>query len=173
MKDKKRSYILCSCTGILSLILLDQFTKYLAQAYLRGADDIIWIPHVFQLHYLETRGAAFGILQNQKRFFLVLCALFLGVAVWFVLRIPAASRYIPLYAVTAGLAAGAAGNGIDRLVRGYVVDFFYFSLIDFPVFNMADIYVVVSGFFLVIYICFVYKEEDLGFMQRKKDQRGC
>lgn len=169
MRDKKRSYILYPCAGILGLILLDQFTKYMAQTYLRGAEDIIWIPHVFQLHYLENRGAAFGIFQDQKIFFLILCALFLGAAVWFMLYMPAVPRYIPLYVVTTGLSAGAAGNGIDRLLRGYVVDFFYFSLIDFPVFNMADIYVVVSGFFLVIYVCFVYKEEDLAFMQRKKD----
>lgn len=168
MKDKKRSYILYSCAGILGLILLDQFTKYLARGYLRGAEDIIWIPHVFQLHYLENRGAAFGLLQDQKIFFLILCALFLGAALWFMLRIPAVSHYIPLYVITAGLSAGAAGNGIDRLLRGYVVDFFYFSLIDFPVFNMADIYVVVSGFFLVLYVCFVYKEEDLAFLQRKR-----
>ena len=60
------------------------------------------------------------------------------------------------------------GNGIDRLLHGYVVDFFYFSLIDFPVFNVADIYVVVSSICLFIYVCFVYQEEDFSFMQRKK-----
>lgn len=168
MKDKRRTYIICSCAGIVILILIDQFTKYLAQVHLRGAEDKIWIPRVFQLHYLENRGAAFGLLQDQKLIFLLLCALFLGVAAWFLAHMPAVSRYIPLYAVASGLSAGAAGNGIDRLFRGYVVDFFYFSLIDFPVFNMADIYVVVSGFFLVWCVCFVYNEEELAFMQWKR-----
>ena len=62
------------------------------------------------------------------------------------------------------LAAGAAGNFIDRLLRGYVVDFFYFSLIDFPIFNVADIYVTVATACLVILLLFVYKEEDLSFL---------
>lgn len=123
---------------------------------------------MFRLHYLENRGAAFGLLQDQRLIFLILCVLFLGVAAWFLAHMPAVSRYIPLYAIASGLSAGAAGNGIDRLFRGYVVDFFYFSLIDFPVFNMADIYVVVSGFFLVWCVCFVYKEEELTFMQWKR-----
>lgn len=168
MKEKKKLYLLCTCAGILCLLFIDQFTKRLAAAYLRGEEDVIWIPHIFQLHYLENRGAAFGMLQDKKILFLILCVLFLAAAVWFLARLPATSRYIPLYAVTAGLAAGAAGNGIDRLLQGYVTDFFYFSLIDFPVFNMADIYVVVSGFFLIIYISFVYQEEDLSFMQKKR-----
>ncbi len=168
MKDKRRTYIICSCAGILILILIDQFTKYLAQVYLRGAEDKVWISRVFRLHYLENRGAAFGLLQDQRLIFLILCVLFLGVAAWFLAHMPAVSRYIPLYAIASGLSAGAAGNGIDRLFRGYVVDFFYFSLIDFPVFNMADIYVVVSGFFLVWCVCFVYKEEELTFMQWKR-----
>ena len=56
---------------------------------------------------------------------------------------------------------------IDRAVRGYVVDFFYFRLIDFPIFNVADIYVTVTMILLLILILFYYKEEDLEFLSRK------
>ena len=98
----------------------------------------------------------------------MLCVLFLAGIVWFLYKMPPSSRYIPFYCLAAGLSAGALGNGIDRLLHGYVVDFFYFSLIDFPVFNMADIYVVVSSICLFIYVCFVYREEDFSFIQRKK-----
>ena len=63
--------------------------------------------------------------------------------------------------------AGAIGNMIDRAVRGYVVDFFYFRLIDFPIFNVADIYVTVTMILLLILILFYYKEEDLEFLSRK------
>ena len=56
--------------------------------------------------------------------------------------------------------AGAFGNMIDRAFRGYVVDFFYFKLIDFPVFNVADIYVTVAAFAMIILGLFYYKEED-------------
>ena len=57
--------------------------------------------------------------------------------------------------------AGALGNFIDRVFRNYVVDFFYFKLIDFPVFNVADIYVTVGTFILAFLLLFYYKEEDL------------
>ena len=63
--------------------------------------------------------------------------------------------------------AGAFGNLIDRVFRGYVVDFFYFKWIDFPVFNVADIYVTVTMILLLILILFFYKEEDLDFLNRK------
>lgn len=64
--------------------------------------------------------------------------------------------------------AGAAGNLIDRIRFGYVVDFFYFRLIDFPVFNVADIYVTVSFAVLLLLVFFQYKEEDLEFFEKKK-----
>lgn len=168
MKEKKKQYLLCCVIGITALLFLDQLTKHLARVHLKGQSDRIWIPNVFQLHYLENRGAAFGLFQNQKVVFLVLCVLFLIAVLWFLRHMPAIPYYLPLYVTAAGLFAGAAGNGIDRAIYGYVTDFFYFSLIDFPVFNMADIYVVVSGIFLILYVGFFYKEEDLAFLWRKK-----
>ena len=73
------------------------------------------------------------------------------------------------YSVITGavLFGGAAGNFIDRLFRGYVVDFIYFSLIDFPVFNIADIYVVCGGIVLVFLVVFKYKDEDFEFLSLK------
>ena len=153
MKSRKKIYL--TAVGFLALALLsvDQFTKYLAQTHLKGQADIVWIPGVFELQYLENRGAAFGLLQNRQYFFVILCALFLCAAAIFLAK---------------ALAAGAAGNGIDRVLNGYVTDFFYFSLIDFPIFNMADIYVTVGGFFMFLYVCFVYREEDFAFLLRKR-----
>ena len=60
--------------------------------------------------------------------------------------------------------AGAFGNLIDRVFRGYVVDFFYFKWIDFPVFNVADIYVTLSAIALIIVVLFYYKEEDFSLI---------
>lgn len=70
------------------------------------------------------------------------------------------------------IAAGAVGNMIDRLFYGYVIDFFYFSLIDFPIFNVADCYVVVAAFFAAILVGFYYKEEELTFWKREKNNIG-
>ena len=67
------------------------------------------------------------------------------------------------------LLSGAVGNLIDRAVRGFVVDFFYFSLIDFPIFNVADCYVVCSAGLLILLIGFFYKEDELSFLSSKKE----
>ena len=67
------------------------------------------------------------------------------------------------------ITAGALGNMIDRVAKGYVVDFFYFKLINFPIFNVADIYVTTATALLLIVMCFYYKDEDFDvFRLRKK-----
>ena len=63
------------------------------------------------------------------------------------------------------------GNMIDRVFRKYVVDYIYFSLINFPVFNVADIYVTVAAFMLVVLILFFYQEEDLNRVFSKKKEQ--
>lgn len=68
------------------------------------------------------------------------------------------------------LAAGGLGNFIDRLFLGYVRDFLYFKLIDFPVFNVADSYVTIGLVILIILIMFVYNEKDFGFLPFVKDK---
>ena len=79
------------------------------------------------------------------------------------------SRYLPLYIAMILLLSGAVGNLIDRAVRGFVVDFFYFSLIDFPIFNVADCYVVCAAGLLILLIGFFYKEDELSFLSSKKE----
>lgn len=68
------------------------------------------------------------------------------------------------------LAAGGLGNFVDRLFLGYVRDFLYFKLIDFPVFNVADSYVTIGLVILIILIMFVYNEKDFGFLPFVKDK---
>lgn len=64
--------------------------------------------------------------------------------------------------------AGALGNFIDRTLQGYVIDFFYFKWINFPIFNVADIYVTTAVILLLVLVLFYYKEEELDFIGRKK-----
>ena len=66
--------------------------------------------------------------------------------------------------------AGAAGNLIDRVVQGYVVDFLYFILIDFPIFNVADCYVTVATAVLLILLMKVYSDEDLAVLWQKRKE---
>ena len=145
----------------LAAVFLDQITKYFALHYLRGQDSFVLIPKVFELYYLENRGAAFGILQNKGIFFIMITLIFIMIAVVFYVRIPEKKKFYSLRWLTLLVMAGAIGNMIDRVFRGYVVDFFYFSLIDFPVFNVADCYVTLAVFILVLLIFFYFSEEDL------------
>lgn len=155
-----RHYILAIVIIVIGT-LLDQFTKHLAIVNLKGQEPYVIWKGVFQLEYLENRGAAFGLFQDQRVFFLVSVAVIIAFVIWFYAKVPMEKRYLPLRACAVLITAGAFGNCIDRVRLNYVVDFLYFKLIDFPIFNVADIYVTVSAFLLAILILFYYKEEDL------------
>ena len=141
-------------------VLLDQFTKYLAITRLKGEEPFILLKGVFQFEYLENRGAAFGLFQDQRMFFFISVAVICTVVIWFYLKVPMERRFLPLRICAVLIVAGAFGNCIDRVRLNYVVDFFYIKLIDFPIFNVADIFVTVSTFALVVLLFFYYKEED-------------
>ena len=149
------------------LLVLDQLSKIWAVFALREK-PIVLISGVFELRYLEIHGAAFGILQNQRWFFLVLTAAFVVVLLIAYRKLPGGRRHLPLRILCAALMAGALGNALDRAVLGYVRDFLYFSLIDFPIFNVADIYVTLSAVTFIILILFVYKDDDFAFLKKKK-----
>lgn len=154
--------------GCLLLVVFDQFTKVLALQNLKGQEPITIIPDVFQLLYVENRGAAFGILQNKQWVFLIITAIVLAALIWALPRMSRERHFLPLKLCLCFIGAGAVGNMIDRIFRGYVVDFFYFKLIDFPVFNVADIYVTTSAIVLIFLIVFLYKEEDFDRLFSKK-----
>lgn len=150
------------------LLVLDQIVKYLTVTFLKGQPSIIVIDKVFQLTYVENRGAAFGMLQNQRLFFLIFTAIILILIFILYRKIPRTKHYSFLRFTTLLYIAGAIGNYIDRVRLSYVIDTFYFSLIDFPVFNMADSYVVVSAFLFGYLLLFYYKDQDLTFINFKK-----
>jgi signal peptidase II len=156
-------------TAIVSLAVLiglDQITKALAVKHL-AAGPVAIIPGVFELYYLENHGAAFGILQNRQIFFYIITVVIVAAVAWFYTKLPANRKYRSLRVLCVFLTAGAIGNLIDRVALHYVRDFFYFVLIDFPIFNVADIYVTCSAIFLIISILFVYKDEDFAFLKKK------
>ncbi|MBQ8279407.1 MAG: signal peptidase II [Roseburia sp.] len=156
------------------MVALDQFTKYLAVTYLKDQPDIVLWEGVFELEYLENRGAAFGIMQGQKIFFVIFTSVAMAAIAWFFLKkIPDAKRYRFLDVICVMLFAGGIGNFIDRIRLNYVIDFFYFSLIDFPIFNVADIYVTVAAFAMILLGMFYYKDEDYDLIfpaKKKKDK---
>ena len=150
------------------LVLADQFTKSLAVAHLKDKPAFNIISGVLELNYLENKGAAFGMLQNQKAFFIFVAVVILSVIGYVLYKMPDEKKYRLLHVLLSLIAAGAIGNMIDRIRLDYVVDFIYFVLINFPIFNVADIYVSVSTVALVILLLFVYKENDLNFISFKQ-----
>lgn len=160
-KDKKLYFHLIFWIGTAILLLLDQWSKHLAVVYLKDQPSIPIIQDVFCLQYLENRGAAFGVLQGQKSFFIVMTIVFFAVICWIYLRLSAKKRHFPVFFLISLFTAGAAGNFIDRMTQNYVVDFFYFELINFPIFNVADIYVTCGTILFLILFLFYYKEEDI------------
>lgn len=166
-KEKRNIHYLAAICGSVVLIILDQLTKQLVVENLKDNPPFIIWKNVFQLEYLENRGAAFGLFQNQRTFFYISVIVICIVVIWFYKKVPMTSRYLPLRICAVCIMAGAWGNCIDRIRLNYVVDFLYFKLIDFPIFNVADIYVTVSTFTVAVLICFYYKEEDFeGFFHR-------
>lgn len=143
------------------LVILDQVTKGLAVQFLKDQEPFVIWDGVFELHYLENRGAAFGMLQGQRTFFLIIGIVVFAVAIYLFRHMSKSGRFWPLRLIVICILAGAWGNMIDRLSLSYVVDFFYFKLIDFPIFNVADIYVSVGTAVLVVLILFYYKDEEL------------
>ena len=128
--------------AIVLMVLVDQAVKYWALTDLSAQGTIPLLDGVFHLTYVENRGAAFGILQDQRWLFLLMTPVILAVPAYLLHKNYIRTRIgrLSLYLI----AAGAVGNLIDRAWHGFVVDLFDFRLIHFPVFNVADIYVVVG-----------------------------
>lgn len=182
MKSKNIRQIGISGFITLILIIFDQLTKYLAVINLKDKQPFTILENIFELHYLENQSAAFGsdivsILQrifkiqyfydNPDKFitfkmivFAILTVIVVALLIIAYLRIPIDKRYFWINICIILFISGAIGNLIDRVFNHYVVDFFYFSLINFPIFNVADIYVTVAAFLFIFLLLFYYKEED-------------
>ena len=149
-------------------VFIDRYTKMLAVANLKGRPSYVLIKGVLEFLYSENRGAAFSILQGKQWFFYIVTLLVLLVIYYIVYRLPFEKKYMPLFYILCFIFAGALGNFIDRVMYAYVVDFIYISLIKFPIFNMADIYISIATTVLIVCLLFIYKEEDFKFIRNKK-----
>lgn len=168
MRKKQRIFSFIQLFVAVALLTgFDQLTKLLAVKTLKGKADIPLIPDVLYFQYLENRGAAFGIFQDRKIFLVLLTSLILVGVCYVLWKIPADKKYIYLKLLCFLITAGGIGNLIDRVRLDYVIDFIYFAPIDFPVFNVADIYVSVGMVFLFTVVLFYYKDEDFEFLKWK------
>ena len=144
------------CLIIILIIVVDQIVKYLSVVFLKPVSTIPVLDGVFHLTYCENTGAAFSIFEGARWFFIIITSLF----VIFILLLVFSGRVqsvVGSYLLSV-VAAGGIGNLIDRIYQGYVVDMFDFRLINFAIFNVADIAVTCGGIAFVI-LYFVKKGE--------------
>jgi signal peptidase II len=149
------------------LIFLDQWFKQLAVTKLQGKQAYSLIDGALELDYLENRGSAFGMLQNQKVLILFVSIIFMAVILFMLIKLPDYKKFIPAHVFFTMIIAGGVGNMIDRIRFDYVIDYISFILIHYPIFNFADIAVVLGVIGLIILFLFVYKEKDLEFLNFK------
>ena len=136
------------------ILIADQLSKYLAVEFLMDKRPIVLINNLIELHFVKNYGAAFGIMQNQRWFFVVITLLVLTGIIIFIIKSNHKLHILTKISLGA-LLGGASGNLIDRIRISYVIDFIKVDLgrlYDFPVFNIADIFIVVGTSLLVILI---------------------
>lgn len=167
-ENKNRKLLILDTAVMLVLLLFDQFTKYLAISRLKGNPALVLIRGVLELQYVENRGMAFSLFQDRKVFILGMGFIVMAVILFFLFRIPDGKRFRIVHFLLSALIAGALGNIIDRIRFDYVVDFISFVLIHYPVFNVADCYIVICAIALFVLFMFVYKEEELEFLNFRK-----
>lgn len=139
------------------LLVLDQFTKYLAVTHLKNKPSITLIENWLNLTYVENSGAAFGMFQNATIFFAVITIIVVFGILYYLLR-EVNNNDIFLNLTLVIIMAGAIGNLIDRLRLGFVIDFIHSPLggiYNFPVFNFADMYITISAILIIIYTLFI------------------
>ena len=136
------------------LIAFDQLTKYFVAARMTPGESVPVIKNFFNITYVLNPGAAFGILPNQRIFFVVAGVLLLVCAIFFYGRIKKSERVLKFGVIN--LLSGATANLIDRIQSGLVTDFLHFG--SWPVFNIADVAIVV-GMFVTVYALLLNSEE--------------
>ncbi len=169
MRSKKLIINLIALFSAALLTGLDQLTKKLVVKSVTENGDIQVIDKVFRITFVKNTGAAWGLFKDGTVVLSIFSLLVLTVMVVLYFRLDwSVKKQRPLMVLSVFVAAGAVGNLIDRIFLKYVIDFLYFELINFPVFNVADCYITVSMFILAALLIFYYKEEDFESIWRKR-----
>ncbi len=161
MKERIKHLIL-----FIVLVAIDQASKYWVKTDLAENGPIEIIPDVFSLQFHTNTGAVWGMMSGKTTFLSIFTFIVLAFIIFFYTKIPSSKKHNVLKVIVVCIMAGAVGNLIDRVFLGYVVDFLYFELINFPLFNFADMCLTVSSFLLFVLALFYYKDEDFAFLDQ-------
>ena len=143
------------------LAVIDQISKLAALKYLKPVGSVSFIDGIMNFTFVENRGAAFGVLTGARWFFIVITiAVTIAAVIYIKKYMPNKKEYGVVKLSIILILGGAWGNAFDRFFRGYVVDFFESVFIKWPVFNVADIYVVFGTILLAYAFIFVIKDDE-------------
>ena len=146
---------------VLVIIALDQLAKYWVVENIGITDAFKIIPGIIDFVYVKNRGGAFSFLSQKTYgiiFLSIVSLLFCVAVIFFIIKKKPKSK---LLLVSLGcMLGGAVGNVIDRIFRGFVVDFIETKFISFPVFNIADIAIVTGAILMILYVLFFDKEKN-------------
>ena len=148
--------ILMTLLAVLAMVLVDQVVKYWAVTVLAPIGSIPLIPGILQLTYVENRGAAFSLLENQIWLFVLLAAAVVGAIVYAFRKNLIQNTWGKISLLI--ICAGAVGNVIDRIVHHYVVDMIETTFMDFPVFNVADCFITCGCVLLMVHLFLFHKD---------------
>ncbi|MCL2708122.1 MAG: signal peptidase II [Defluviitaleaceae bacterium] len=151
-------YYLAPSLLCFALIALDQAVKRWAVASLKPVFEKPIVNGFVRFAYVENSGAAFGMLQGGRWFFVPLTVVMFAFFAVYYARLPKTRINWFVRVPMVLIAAGAAGNFVDRLRNGFVVDMFEFEFISFPVFNVADMCLVAGTFSVAAAFLFIVKE---------------
>ena len=143
------------------IIALDQISKFLTPYYFDLGEVKNIIPNILSFTYIQNEGAAFGILQGARVFFIIITIVVFLCAIYYIVKMHPQSL-LEKWALCF-ISGGAIGNFIDRAAFGYVRDFILLDFIDFPVFNIADCFVCIGAGLYILYAfsdIFTKKEEN-------------
>ncbi len=155
----------------MGVLLLDIMTKLVAELQLREVDTIALWKNVFHLTYVENTGIAFGMFKDARLLFIVISILVLVILSMLYTKTTYRTQWLKVG--TSLIFGGAIGNLMERMAKGYVVDFLDFRLIHFPVFNIADIAVCVGAVMLMVHFFISEGKEGTIKSEAGKDDPVC
>lgn len=159
MKNKKNLSVIM--LGIL-IVIIDRITKLLLIN-----KEITIIPNLLNFTYIENNGVAFGIASNNTILIVLLNVIILAIIIKFLKEKFSKTNYIIILSLIMML-AGGVGNLIDRIAMGYVIDFIDINILDFPVFNIADISITVGVIMIMIILISSLFEKENNIEKVKK-----
>lgn len=177
METKRRPGLTLLLTlAAVCLTAVDQWCKVLAQRNLKGQGPKKAVSWLFELRYAENTGAAFSMLENHTWVFMILAGVVTVLLIVVLYRFSGKpekknrSTVILVRLVCVLVMAGGLGNLIDRGVRGYVIDYINLTFMNFPIFNLADMFITIGAALLILYLIFKrHSMEEMESIFKGKD----